>query len=168
MNDSGREIQQHLCAVCDEVACASDPSVIMTLGEAAFKAQFDHILFTILRVDWAERTLRRVYSSNTEINPLGVRKPFEKLNWAPLVIDGGRQFIGRNRDSLREGFFDHELLLSIGGQSILITPVLLRRRVVALVNTVHSAENHYREEMTPMARLFAQALLPAFVTDEAK
>lgn len=164
MTDHGETIRR-LQRLNDEVARAASPDAIMALGEAAFKQEFDFNLFTIQTVDLRANVLERAYSSNLEFNPLGVRKQIQNWDFADLVVHQGKQFVGHDKEDIRATFFDHEILFRIGCHSILSTPVLSRGKVVAIVNILHPEENHFTDETMALARLYAQALLPAFASE---
>ncbi|MGY4238300.1 hypothetical protein ACVIIW_007247 [Bradyrhizobium sp. USDA 4449] len=152
------ETQLHrLVGFNNAVGRAADPSVIMTLGEEAFQIEFGHKLFTILKVDREAGQMRRLYSSNTEINPIGGTKPIEPGVWAQRVLVDGLHYVGRNKSDLKKVFADHEALFGIGCESVLNTPVLSQGQVIGSINILDAA-NHYTADMCPLASLYGQCL----------
>ena len=157
------ETQFHRLATFNAaVARATDPSVIMTLGETAFQREFGHKLFTLLKIDRNAGLMRRLYSSNTAINPIGGTKPIEAGNWAQRVLVEGLHYVGRDRSDLKSAFADHETLFDIGCESVLNTPILSRGHVVGSINIL-DIENHYTEDMCPLASLYGQCLTQVFL-----
>jgi hypothetical protein len=157
------ETQFHrLAAFNAAVARATDPSVMMTLGETAFQREFGHRLFTLLKIDRNAGLMRRLYSSNTKINPVGGTKPIEAGNWTQRVLIEGLHYVGRNRSDLKSVYADHETLFDIGCESVLNTPVLSRGQVVGSINILN-IENHYTEDMCPLASLYGQCLTQVFL-----
>jgi GAF domain-containing protein len=153
---------QRLVAFSAAVARTADRSAIMALAEEAFRQEFGHRLFTLLKIDHEAGLMRRLYSSNTTTNPLGGTKPIEASDWARRVLIEGRPFIGRDRDDLRRVFSDHEALFGIGCESVLNTPVLAGGCVIGSINIL-DGRDHYRQEMCALASLYGQLLVPVFI-----
>jgi hypothetical protein len=94
--------------------------------------------------------------------PVGAKKPLAGGPWVDIVIKRGDAYIGRTRDDLRSVFADHELIVSLGCESVLNVPVRWRGATLASLNLLHT-ENWYRDAQVPLARSFAQYALPALL-----
>jgi len=157
------ETQFHrLTAFNAAVARATDPRVMMTLGETSFQREFGHKLFTLLKIDRNAGLMRRLYSSNTKINPVGGTKPIEAGNWTQRVLVEGLHYVGRNRSDLKSVFAEHEALFDLGCESVLNTPILSRGQIIGSINIL-DIENHYTEDMCPLASLYGQCLTQVFL-----
>jgi hypothetical protein len=82
--------------------------------------------------------------------------------WMQRVIHGGQPYIGRTREDITANFFDHELIHSLGCDSILNMPVRWRGQTMGTLNLCHRA-GYYDESHLPGVRLIAQLTLPALL-----
>jgi len=91
--------------------------------DAALAQEPGHILFTILVHHPALKQSERFYTNKPEAYPVGGRKPVTDSAWMQRVVHGGAPYIGRTREDIAANFFDHELIHSLGCDSILNMPV---------------------------------------------
>src|SRR5438105_10289284 len=98
-----------------------------------------HRLFTMMRVHEAASEVERIYSSNPAAYPVGGRKQKAGTPWSRVVLDRGEVFIARNADEVREAFYDHELIFSLGIGSIMNIPIAYRDRRLGTMNISHEA-----------------------------
>ena len=139
------------------------PAATFRAVDAALAASPGHILFTILVHHPALRQTERFYSNQPDAYPLGGRKPVAaERPWMQRVIFGGQPYIGRTREDIAEHFFDHELIHSLGCDSILNMPVRWRGETMGTLNLCHRA-GFYDEGHLPRVRLIAQLALPALL-----
>ena len=136
-------------------------SALAALGDG-LQAALGHILFTVLVHDAAAGTMRRIFSTRPDINPVGGTKPITGSDWMKQVLQRGEPYIGRSREDLKTVFFDHELLWSIGCGSVLNMPIVWSGRVLGSLNLLQEA-GWYDERDVPAARLFAQLALPTVI-----
>lgn len=128
--------------------------------DRAAAAMIGHRLFTILVHHRAARESERIYSNMPAAYPVQGRKPVTDSPWMQQVMGRGLPYIGRNADDIREVFFDHELILSLGCRSVLNLPLRWRGRTLGTLNLLHD-ENWYGVHHVEAARLLAQLALPA-------
>jgi hypothetical protein len=121
-----------------------------------------HILFTILVHHPALRQSERFHTNMPDAYPIGGRKPVTDTDWMRRVIGNGEPYIGRTHDDIRANFFDHELIHSLGCESILNMPVRWRGQTMGTLNLCNRA-GFYDERHLPRVRLIAQLALPAFL-----
>jgi len=121
-----------------------------------------HTLFTILRYDDATNESARVYSNRPAEYPVAAAKPLSGGNWVETVLTRGEAFIGATPDDLRAVFADHELIASLGCESVLNVPVRWKGRTLASLNLLHTRA-WYRHEHVPFAQALAQFALPALL-----
>lgn len=101
--------------------------------------------------------VERLYSSDEEAYPTGGRKQKRDTAWGRQVLDRGEPFIGRSADDIRANFNDHELILSLGLESVLNMPVRRGDRTLGTVNLLHT-EGYYTADHLAPAREIAELL----------
>lgn len=138
------------------------PGATLRALDAALAEQPGHRLFTVLVPHPRQRQSERFYSNMPDAYPVGGRKPVTASSWMQQVIGHGEPYLGRTRDSIRDAFFDYELIWSLGCESVLNLPVRWRGETVAVVNLLHR-EGHYEEAHIPFVRVLAQLALPALL-----
>ncbi len=115
------------------------PGATFRAVEAALAAAPRHILFTVLIHHPALRESERFYSNRPHEYPLGGRKPVTDSAWMQRVIGRGEPYIGRTAADIREVFFDHELILSLGCESVLNMPVRWAGQTIGTLNLLAGA-----------------------------
>ncbi len=141
---------------------ADQPGATFRAVDAALAASIGHILFTILIVHHDQRESERFYTNRPREYPVGGRKPITDSAWMQRVVFGGEPYIGRSAADIRDVFYDHELIHSLGCESVLNLPVVWRGRTVATLNLLDRA-GHYTEQHIPAARLLGHLALPGLL-----
>lgn len=152
-----------LCAVAAAQGRVEQPDALFAALDQAVKSVIGHKLFTILTYDEATSELVRLYSNLPGPYPAGGRKRLAPGPWTEAVLDRGEAYIGYTRDDLREVFSDHELIASLGCESVLNMPVRWRGRTLGSLNLLHEA-GWYGEDDAAACLPFAQLALPALLT----
>jgi len=140
-----------------------DPRQPLATFEAIDKAVAEtigHRLFTILIHHRVARESERIYSNMAEAYPLMGRKPITNSPWMQQVMERGQPYIGCHADDIRDVFFDHALILSLGCHSVLNMPLRWQGQTLGTLNMLHQ-ENWYAAHHIELARVFAQLALPA-------
>jgi hypothetical protein len=143
-------------------AAPDQPGATFRALDKALAAQPGHILFTILVHHPELRQNERAYTNMPDAYPVGGRKPVTDSPWMRQVLLRGEPFIGRIGDDIRAVFPDHELIRSLGCDSVLNMPVHWRGETLGTVNLLHRA-GHYGEADVPPIRWFAHLCLPALL-----
>jgi hypothetical protein len=151
-----------LCAVAAAQGRVDQPDALFAALDEAMKAAIGHKLFTILTYDGDSGEAARVYSNLPGPYPAGGRKRLAPGPWTEAVLDRGEAYIGRTRDDLRKVFSDHELIASLGCESVLNMPVRWRGRTFGSLNLLHEA-GWYGEDDIAVCLPFAQLALPALL-----
>ncbi len=138
------------------------PEATFRAIDAALAETPGHILFTVLVHHPALKQSERFYSNQPLAYPIGGRKPVTDRPWTQRVIFGGEPYIGRTRQDIAEHFFDHDLIHSLGCDSILNMPVRWRSATVGTLNLCHRAK-YYDESHLSQVKLIAQLALPALL-----
>lgn len=123
-----------------------------TTAEAAFTALQDLAravvgakLFTVMLVDMKAELSRRAYTSDPVSYPASGTKP---LNYGPWfdIVHGRREFFVANTiEEIAEVLFDHELINSLGCQSVVNVPIIIRDELIGSMNLLDEA-HHYTPE----------------------
>lgn len=156
------DLVPHLHAVAQAVADARSAGDTLAALDPALDAVFGHILFTALLYHGPEAGTERYYSSNPEAYPVGGRKPPNPSPWSRQLFEARRPYIGYDADDIRAVFFDHELIVSLGCESIINIPVAHKGRTLGTLNILNEA-GWYGEEDIPAALVFAGLAVPAFL-----
>lgn len=152
----------HIAAVLAAQREEDQPTALFRVMDAALGASIGHRLFTILVHHPHARENERFYTNRPAQYPVGGRKPVTDAPWMRQVIGRGEPYIGRTREDIRSVFFDHELIFSLGCESVLNMPVRWRGRTLGTLNLLHRA-GYYDEADVPVARLFAGLALPGLM-----
>jgi transcriptional regulator with GAF, ATPase, and Fis domain len=138
------------------------PTATLEAIDKAVAATIGHRLFTVFAYHRGAGESERVYTNMPEAYPVGGRKPVTDSPWMQQVLWRGEPYIGRNADDIRDVFFDHELILSLGCHSVLNVPIRWRGQTVGTLNLLHQ-ENWYDTDHVGSAQVFAQLALPALM-----
>jgi GAF domain-containing protein len=153
---------QPIEALIEAQADTDQPGAVFRALDLVFAAEPGHILFTVLVHHPRQRESERFYTNMPEAYPVGGRKPVTDSAWVQRVVHGGQPYIGRTRDDIRAVFFDHELIWSLGCESVLNMPVRWAGETIGTVNLLHRA-GHYTEAHVPQVRLLAALAAPALL-----
>ncbi|MEZ5722911.1 MAG: hydantoinase/oxoprolinase N-terminal domain-containing protein [Paracoccaceae bacterium] len=115
-------------------------------------------LFTLMEVDHAENVAWRNYTNMPEAYPVLGKKPRHQNRWSE-VVDGRREtFVANSIDEIAEVFDDHELIRSLGCESVLNLPIFINGELRGALNCLHEAGYYTPERVTaaqsskPLAR----------------
>ncbi|MFI8595385.1 GAF domain-containing protein [Microbacterium sp. NPDC078428] len=94
------------------------------------------VTVTVLTPDGTE--VSRVYTTHPEVYAVGGRKRLDPTQTSPIwleqVVAGQRPFLGADRDSVREFFFDWATIESLGCGAIVNTPVVHAGETIGSIN----------------------------------
>ncbi|WP_407189198.1 GAF domain-containing protein [Bradyrhizobium centrosematis] len=163
MREATRRADPLLGAVAAAQGRADQPEALFAALDQALKSAIGHKLFTILTYDDGSGEAARIYSSRPGPYPTGGRKRLTAGPWAEAVLDRGEAYVGYTIEDLRNVFPDHELIASLGCESVLNMPVRWRGRTLGSLNLLHEA-GWYGEDDVAACLPFAQLALPALLT----
>lgn len=159
--------KRHVDPLLDAAAAAhssvDQPAALFAALDKVLASAIGHKLFTILAYDDGSREAARLYSNHPASYPTGGRKRLAPSPWTEAVLDRGEAYIGYTLEDLRNVFSDHELIASLGCESVLNMPVRWRGRTLGSLNLLHEA-GWYDEDDVAVCRPFAQLALPALLT----
>jgi hypothetical protein len=114
-------------------------------------------LVTLMTVDPAGGEAERIYTNMPDAFPLAGRKPMNPTHWRRTVIDRKAIFVANSIEAIAEVFPDHPTILSLGCESVMNLPAVVRGRVLGTLNCLGG-----RGHFTPDRLARAEALrLPA-------
>jgi len=119
-------------------------------------------LLTILKYVEREQVVERISSSDEKAYPLGGRKPLDKIAASHGAMEHGGIFLAATRDDVRQAFFDHELIFSLGITAIMNVPIRHAGRRLGTLNFC-GEEGDYREREMQIGRVLAGLLVPALL-----
>ena len=152
----------HLVAVARAGGESGQPGALFAALDVAMGAVIGHKLFTVLVYHADAAQSERRYSNQPAAYPVGGRKPVTPSAWTERLFRERRPYVGRTADDIRAVFFDHELILSLGCQSVLNVPVVWNERTLGTINLLHEA-GWYEERDLPVATAFAALAVPGYL-----
>jgi GAF domain-containing protein len=104
-----------------------------------------HKLFTLMTVDRNTGEAARIYSNMPDVYPIFGRKPPNESHWRTQVIENHQTFVANDIDTIATVFDDHELIRSLGCESVINVPVIIAGQVIGTINCLAEA-GHYSDE----------------------
>jgi len=147
-------------------ASLDQPLATFEAADLALKQAFGHKLFTILMYDKAVTESIRVYANLKGDYPMLGRKKIVSDKWKSCLFEDGLPFVGHTAEDIKLAFSDHELIQSLGCESVLNLPVRWNGQTIGTVNLLHAA-NWYKDVDLAAATVHAQLLAPALMSLQA-
>jgi hypothetical protein len=119
-------------------------------------------LLTILKYVEKDAVVERVSSSDEKAYPLGGRKPLDKIATSHGAMEHGGIFLVGTKAQVKEAFFDHELIFSLGITAIMNVPVRHAGRRLGTLNFC-GEEGMYGEREMQIGRVLSGLLVPALL-----
>src|SRR3954468_23408899 len=110
---SADQLWQEMAEVASAAALPGQPAPLFAASHRALGNLIGAKLFTILKV-LADGSTERMYTSDPAAYPLSGRKPRNSTPWFEKVIVAQQHYFGPTKAHIREVFFDHELIFSLG------------------------------------------------------
>lgn len=148
-----------LALVARALAAPGQPAAGFEALEQACSQVIGHKLFTILLFHSDSGESERVHTNHPEAYPVGGRKALNPTFWTDHVLREQKAYIGRSYDDVRAVFFDHELIRSLGCESVLNLPVVLGGRTLGTINLLHEA-GWYEDAHIAVGSVFAALAVP--------
>ena len=96
-------------------------------------------LFTVMTHDGRNGVAQRIYSNMPEAYPVSGTKPANETDWSRQVIRDKRTFVANDIEGIAAVFSDHELIKSLGCESVINVPIVVRGEVLGTINCLHEA-----------------------------
>jgi hypothetical protein len=160
MAASKRELViQDVATVVALAAHADDPNVVFRAVERIAAEAVGWRLFTILRYVEAAHAVERVYSSDEKAYPVGGRKLLSKITASHGAMEKGEVFLAATKEGVRQAFFDHELIFSLGVTAILNVQIRYANRRLGTINMC-GEEGMYGPAEIARGKILAGLLIP--------
>ena len=108
-------------------------------------------LFTMMSFDFKAGVAGRFYSNMPDAYPVSGTKPVNTTDWARQVLHEHRIFVANDIEGIAQVFYDHELIKSLGCESVVNIPVVLAGNVIGTINCLHEA-GYYTEDRVAAAQ----------------
>lgn len=151
---------QAIAAVLAAQRDTNQPAATFAAIDHALAATVGHKLFTIFINHPALGEGERFYSNMPQAYPVGGRKTASVAPNMTKIHRDGIPHIGYNRADIIAAFADHELIFSLGCESVINMPIFWNGQGIGSMNLLHQAE-WYTEADFPLVQLFAALALPA-------
>lgn len=102
-------------------------------------------LFTVMTFDGVKNVAQRIYSNMPDAYPVSGTKPANRTHWSEHVIEQRRTFVANDIEGIRAVFDDHELIRSLGCESVINVPIVAGGDLLGTLNCLHEA-GFYTEE----------------------
>ena len=119
-------------------------------------------LFTVMTVDMKNEVARRAYTSDPTSYPASGTKPIRYDSWFDIVHKERRSFVANTIEDIAKVFPDHELINSLGCQSVVNIPVEVGGELLGTVNCLDVA-HHYTPERVAASELLKTPARLAFL-----
>jgi hypothetical protein len=96
-------------------------------------------LFTIMTHDGRNGLAQRVYSNMPDAYPVSGTKPANETDWSRQVIRDKQTFVANDIEGIAAVFSDHELIKSLGCESVINVPIVVTGEVKGTINCLHGA-----------------------------
>ncbi|MDN7559128.1 GAF domain-containing protein [Burkholderia orbicola] len=144
------------------VGFAEDADAQWTVISSLAESVFGYSLLTGLVYFPEQRLMRRIFSTDETVSPLGGFKATGKGPWSTRVLDQGLPYIGNNETDIRSVFSEAELLIERGLHSVLNLPVWARGRVIGSLNLLHHRDAYAHVDERVM-HLMSGICVPTFL-----
>jgi GAF domain-containing protein len=134
---------QHFVAAVEEPG--SRPDNVFAALEELTREVVGVKLFTVMTSDTGRKVSERIYSNMPEAYPVSGTKPYNETHWSDITLRQKRTFVANTIDDIAEVFDDHELIKSLGCESVINVPIIVDGLVLGTINCLHEA-GFYTEE----------------------
>ena len=104
----------------------------------------------------------RVFTTEDDLYPIGVRKPMASTPWGDQVIGRRETFLAIDLPGIRSAFFDYAKIESLGCGSAICVPIVYNGKCIGSLNLNHR-EHHYTKQHVGMIEAFAPVLVPVLL-----
>lgn len=157
MTDHSNALAQFDAAIAEVKSADAAFAALQALAEATVGVK----LFTAMKVDMANDVSRRAYTSDPANYPTSGTKPINYGPWFDIVHKQRAYFVANTIEDIAKVFFDHELINSLGCQSVVNMPVIIGGTLVGTVNMLHEAGYYTPERVETIREVLS---IPAKLT----
>lgn len=154
---TGTDFQQKFKSVIAAPKNTSEQLMALIADELALTAEVG--LVTITSVDPIDHTYERLFSSMPDVYPVSGLKPANPTQWSETVIKKKQSFVANDKSSLAEVMSDHALIASLGFESILNIPLVLRGQVIGTLNCLSGPQHFSPKKISTCEDMIIPTLL---------
>lgn len=107
-------------------------------------------LFTVMTSDTNKKVAERVYSNMPDAYPVSGTKPYNETYWSDITLKQKRTFVANTIEDIAKVFDDHELIKSLGCESVINVPIIVDGLVIGTINCLDE-EGFYTEDRVKAA-----------------
>jgi GAF domain-containing protein len=107
-------------------------------------------LFTLMSFDFRKGLAQRIYSNMPDAYPVSGSKPVNTTHWAEQVLEKRQTFVANDIEGIASVFDDHDLIRSLGCESVINVPIVIGGDVIGIINCLHEA-GYYTQERVEAA-----------------
>ena len=96
-------------------------------------------LFTVMTHDGRKGLASRIFSNMPDAYPVSGTKPANPTDWSRQVIEKKQTFVANDIEGIKAVFDDHELIKSLGCESVINVPIVVGGEVLGTINCLHEA-----------------------------
>lgn len=104
-------------------------------------------LFTLMSFDFRAGVAARFYSNMPDAYPVSGTKPVNTTDWGRQVLEEKRIFVANDIKGIAEVFYDHELIKSLGCESVINVPIVIGGNVAGTINCLHEAGFYTQDKL---------------------
>jgi len=119
-------------------------------------------LVTLMTADPATGEAGRIWSNHPDAYPVSGTKPFVPNRWTDTVLNRQETFVANDYAGIAEVFGDHELIRSLGCESVLNLPAVVGGRVLGTLNCLDAA-GHFTSARVAAAEVLRLPAIAAFL-----
>jgi hypothetical protein len=116
------------------LTASEQPRATLQALQTIFQEEVGARLFTVMTFDARTGLSQRAHSSHPKDYPVSGVKPLSEGLWSRTVIDQRRTFVANSIEAIAEVFSDHELIRSLGCESVVNLPVFFADGLIGTVN----------------------------------
>ena len=104
-------------------------------------------LFTVMTHDGKKGVASRIFSNMPDAYPVSGTKPANVTDWSRQVIEKKQTFVANDVEGIKAVFDDHELIRSLGCESVINVPIVVGGEVLGTINCLHEAGFYTRDKV---------------------
>ena len=132
------------------LASEGQPAKAFEALEALTKKLVGVKLFTVMTSNGKAKTSERVYSNMPDAYPVSGTKPYHDNVWSDITLRDKQTFVANTIDDIAKVFDDHELIRSLGCESVINVPIIIDGSVIGTINCLHD-EGFYTQDRVAAA-----------------
>ena len=148
------------CEFTTALAASEDqPMTALRAFETLVQKTVGAKLLTLTTVEPATGEAARIFSNMPKHYPVAGRKPADETDWSRQVLRDRKNFVANTIEDIAAVFPDHELIRSLGCESVVNVPVEVAGEVIGTINLLHEAAYSTPERVAQADRLRLSAAM---------